>query len=147
MIDYFNFGFYPTTSLDRDNGHTIHDLALMHFDEDGIGEFAGSVLHEERGWKNFRMTDYSNSQGIIEKYTDLPDGTRLAERYDSQTGIYERFEFDSIGTLLRKECYGLNGRYEIMQRMPDGTTSTTTGSSLFVRMMNGCVPKEWDYLK
>ena len=77
----------------------------------------------------------------------MPDGTRLAERYDCRIGIYERFEFDNIGTLLRKEHYELNGSYEMIERTSDGTICTTAGATLFVRMMDGCIPKEWDYLK
>lgn len=141
MIDYYNCGFFLSTETEIEPGKISHDVNLWHYDDEGIGEKIGSVFHEERTWEDFRMKNYTNSDGITEAYSELPDGNRMTERYDAVKGIYECYTFDKTGTLLRKEKQDANGCYEITQWHPDGTSSTESGVSLFAKTLNGTVPK------
>ena len=54
-------------------------------------------------------------------------------------GEYECNVFDNQGTLLIKDKCDRNGNYEIAERNSDGTLSTTSGTSIFIRCIDGKV--------
>ena len=85
---------------------------------------------------SFLETDYNCLDGTT-KNTELPDGRRVSEFYDSVTGEYECNVFDNHGTLLIKDKCDRNGNYETAERLPNGTLSTESGTSIFVRCING----------
>ena len=94
-------------------------------------------------WNNFLETDYSCSDGTTVKNMELSDGRRVSEFYDSVTGEYECNVFDNQGTLLVKDKCDRNGNYETAERMPDGTLSTESGTSVFIRCVDGKMIQKW----
>lgn len=106
-------------------------------DENSPQRKVGTVFSEERSWENFLETDYRCSDGTTVKNTELPDGRRVAEFHDSVTGEYECNVFDREGALLIKDKADRNGNYETAERMPDGTISTESGTSVFIICVDG----------
>lgn len=140
MINSYDYMLQAVTAASHNQ--TTHDLELWHFDDDGNGEKIDTVLHEERIWDDFCLRDYHNSQGITEKYSELANGTRIAERYDALTKTYLCSMFDRNGTLIRDEKRDIHGHFEITETIPDGTKQTTSGTSLFIRSIDGKIQGE-----
>lgn len=137
MVDYCYFDYYGKTETNVYGQGVVSKIELWIDDNRLPQRKVGTVFSEERTWKNFLETDYNCSDGTTVKNTELPDGRHVSEFYDSVTGEYECNVFDNQGTLLIKDKCDRNGNYETVERMPDGTLSTESGTSIFIRCING----------
>ena len=137
MFDYCYFDYYGKTEENVYGKGVVSKIELWIDDKQLPPRKVGNVFSEERIWKNFLETDYKCSDGTSVKNIELPDGRRVSEFYDSVMGEYECNVFDNQGTLLIKDKCDRNGNYETAERMPDGTFSTESGTSIFVRCING----------
>lgn len=131
MINIYHYITVPIVAADKSK--TVQELDLYY--NCGTHTKVGTILREERTWHDFLETEYRSSQGIVQKRTEMPDGTRCAEHYDAVKGIYESYQFDNVGTLLHKQTCDNFGHYETTERQHDGTYTTTKVTSVFVRMM------------
>ena len=138
MFDDCYFDYNYRSKLDNKKSKVISQVELTINDNyDYFYERVGTVFKEERTWNDFLLSEYNCSDGTAVKNSELSDGKRVAELYDFVTGEYECNVFDNQGTLLIKDKSDRNGNYEIEERMPDGTISTQTGTSIFIRCIDG----------
>lgn len=137
MFDNCYFDYYGKTKSNLYEKSIVSEIELWIDDKQLPPRKVGTVFSEERKWNNFLETDYSCSDGTTVKNTEFPDGRRVSEFYDSVMGEYECNVFDNQGTLLIKDKCDRNGNYETAERMPDGTLSTESGTSIFIRCING----------
>ncbi|MCM1222940.1 MAG: hypothetical protein NC548_51660 [Lachnospiraceae bacterium] len=115
----------------------VSETALVIDDDYDFDRRIGVVFSKERKWENFLETDYKCSDGTSVKNRELPDGRRMSEFYDSVMGEYECNVFDEQGTLLVKDKCDRNGNYETAERLPDGTLHEESGTSIFIRCVDG----------
>lgn len=137
MFDNCYFDYYGKTKSNLYGQGVVSKIELWIDDNQSPMRKVGTVFSEQRTWNNFLETDYSCSSGTTVKNTELPDGRRVSEFYDSVMGEYECNVFDNQGTLLIKDKCDRNGNYETVERMPDGSLSTESGISIFIRCING----------
>lgn len=137
MFDNCYFDYYGKTKSNLYEKSVVSEIELWIDDKQLPPRKVGTVFSEERTWNNFLETDYNFSDGTNVKNTELPDGRRISEFYDSVMGEYERNVFDNQGTLLIKDKCNRNGNYETAERMSDGTLYTESGASIFIRCING----------
>ena len=137
MFDYCYFDYYGKTEKSLYGQGVVSAIELWIDDNQLPLRKVGTVFSEERTWQNFLETDYTCSDGTSVKNRELPDGRRMSEFYDSVTGEYECNVFDNHGTLLIKDKCDRNGNYETAERLPNGTLSTESGTSIFIRGING----------
>ena len=137
MFDNCYFDYYGKTKSNLYGQGVVSKIELWIYDNQSPMRKVGTVFSEQRTWNNFLETDYSCSSGTTVKNTELPDGRRVSEFYDSVMGEYECNVFDNQGTLLIKDKCDRNGNYETVERMPDGSLSTESGISIFIRCING----------
>lgn len=139
MFDYCYFDYYGKTRKLENEPKVVSEIELWIDDTNLLEAKIGTVFSEERKFEDFMVTEYSCSDGTSIKNKELSDGKRISESYDSVTGQYECNVFDNQGTLLIKDKCDRNGNYEIAERNSDGTLSTTSGTSIFIRCINGKV--------
>lgn len=137
MFDDCYFDYYGKTRKIANEPKVVSEIELWIDDEYEPERNIGTVFSEERTWNHFLETDYSCSDGTTVRNKELQDGRRISEFYDSVTGAYECNVFDNQGMLLIKDKADRNGNYETAERMPDGTLSTESGTSIFIRCING----------
>lgn len=137
MFDNCYFDYYGKTEKDIYGQGVVSKIELWIDDNQSPMRKVGTVFSEGRSWNNFLETNYNCSDGTTVKNTELPDGRRVSEVYDSVTGEFKCNVFDNKGTLLVKDKCDRNGNYETAERMPDGTLSTESGTSVFIRCING----------
>ena len=139
MFDYCYFDYYGKTRKLENEPKVVSEIELWIDDTNLLEAKIGTVFSEERTFENFMVTEYSCSDGTTVKNKELSDGKRISESYDSVTGEYECNVFDNQGTLLIKDKCDRNGNYEIAERNSDGTLSTISGTSIFIRCIDGKV--------
>lgn len=137
MFDDCYFDYYGKTRKIANEPKVLSEIELWIDDNCEPKRNIGTVFSEEHTWNHFLVSEYKSSDGITVKNEELPDGRRVSESYDSVTGEYECNVFDNQGTLLVKDKADRNGNYETAERMPDGTLSTESGTSVFIRCING----------
>ena len=137
MFNNCYFDYYGKTKKLKNKPKVVSEIELWIDDNFEPERNIGTVFSEEHTWNNFLETDDSCSDGTTVKNKKLSDGRRVSEFYDSVMGEYECNVFDNQGTLLIKDKCDRNGNYEIAKRMPDGTLSITSGTSIFIRCVDG----------
>lgn len=137
MFDYCYFDYYGNSRKEKNEPKVVSEVELWLDDHEMPKNKIGTVYSEERTWNNFMVSEYSSSDGTTLKNIELSDGRRVSEFCDCVADIYECNVFDNQGTLLAKEKYDRNGNYERSERMPDGTMSTSSGKTVFIRCMDG----------
>lgn len=137
MLDNCYFDYYGKTEKSLYGQGVVSKIELCIDDNDMPIRKVGTVFSEERKWENFLETECICSDGTSVKNTELPDGRRMSEFYDSIMGEYECNVFDEQGTLLIKDKCDRNGNYETSERMPDGTLHEESGTSIFIRCIDG----------
>lgn len=137
MYDYCYFYYRCKTRMLENEPELVSETALVIDDDYYFDRRIGTVLSEAHKWENFLETDYKCSDGTSVKNRELPDGRRMSEFYDSVMGEYECNVFDEQGTLLVKDKCDRNGNYETAERMPDGTLQEESGTSIFIRCIDG----------
>ncbi len=137
MFDCYYFDYYGKTRKLENESKVVSETELWIDNTYEPERKIGVVFSEERTWKNFLETDYRCSDGTSVKNRELPDGRRVSEVYDSVEGEYECNIFDNQGNLLIKDKCDRNGNYETAERMPDGTLHEESGTSVFIRCIDG----------
>ncbi len=137
MFDECYFDYYGKTRMIKNEPKVVSEVELYINLDEGLERKMGVVFSEERTWKNFLETDYRCSDGTSVKNRELSDGRRVSEVYDSVEGEYECNVFDNQGNLLIKDKCDRNGNYEIAERMSDGTLYKESGTSVFIRCIDG----------
>ena len=104
MFDNCYFDYYGKTEKDIYGQGVVSKIELWIDDNQSPMRKVGTVFSEGRSWNNFLETNYNCSDGTTVKNTELPDGRRVSEVYDSVTGEFKCNVFDNKGTLLVKDC-------------------------------------------
>ncbi len=137
MFDYDFFDYYGKTRMIKNEPKVVSEVELYINLDEGLERKMGVAFSEERTWQNFLETDCICSDGTSVKNRELPDGRRVSEVYDSVEGEYVCKVFDNQGNLLIKDKCDRNGNYETAERMPDGTLYEESGTSVFIRCIDG----------
>lgn len=137
MFDDCYFDYYGKTRKIANEPKVVSEIELWIDDNCEPERNIGTVFSEERKWNHFLLSEYKSSDGITVKNEELSDGRRVSEVYNSVMGQYECNIFDNQGALLIKDKCDRNGNYETAEIMPDGTLSTESGTSVFIRCING----------